>query len=249
MKRMTLTILVLTGILASAIVALGAETDDLAAPEQQAMSDTVQNALEYNKSNQSSDWVNPDTGNSGGVTPVKTFTNSQGLPCREFTSTIVIGGQQQQGYGTACRQPDGSWQIVNGENSAAQTPPPQTQTNIYVENPPPAYYSYPADFYYPYHIYLSFGLIYRSGYTYRGVYFQDGRSFRHRYPIRVRERVYITPHDRDRYVRQRGWLEYRERDRDRSHWKDRQRWEHRDRQDWRDNDRGDKSGRERGRGW
>jgi len=25
---------------------------------------------------------------------------------------IAIGGQQQQAYGTACRQPDGSWKII-----------------------------------------------------------------------------------------------------------------------------------------
>lgn len=31
--------------------------------------------------------------------------------CREFTETINVGGQLQQGYGVACRQPDGSWQI------------------------------------------------------------------------------------------------------------------------------------------
>ena len=35
-------------------------------------------------------------------------------PCREFTTTINIGGQQQQGVGTACRQADGSWLIQQG---------------------------------------------------------------------------------------------------------------------------------------
>lgn len=33
--------------------------------------------------------------------------------CREFTSTAVVGGVPQQVYGTACEQPDGSWQIVD----------------------------------------------------------------------------------------------------------------------------------------
>lgn len=31
--------------------------------------------------------------------------------CREFTQTVTIGGKMQQGYGTACLQPDGSWEI------------------------------------------------------------------------------------------------------------------------------------------
>lgn len=32
--------------------------------------------------------------------------------CREYSHTIYVGGRPQEGYGTACRQPDGSWQIV-----------------------------------------------------------------------------------------------------------------------------------------
>lgn len=243
MKRMVLVTLILVGTLAGAAVVFGQESGDLLAPEKQAMSDTVQNALENNKSDQSSDWVNPDTGNSGGVTPVRTFSDSQGQPCREFISTIVIGGQQQQGYGTACRQPDGTWQIVSNEAAADQTPPPETQTNVYVNNPPPEYYSYPTDLYYPYHIYLSFGYIYRAGNLHRGNYFLDGRAFRHRYPIRVHKRLFITPRDRERYSRQRMWWGDRDRDRyHRGHEQRRERW------DWRDRDRGNEPWRGRGRG-
>jgi hypothetical protein len=42
--------------------------------------------------------------------------------CREYTRTITIGGVRQSGYGTACYQPDGSWQIVSleGANQARQ---------------------------------------------------------------------------------------------------------------------------------
>lgn len=32
--------------------------------------------------------------------------------CREFQQEIIVGGQRQQGYGTACQNPDGSWQLV-----------------------------------------------------------------------------------------------------------------------------------------
>ena len=34
--------------------------------------------------------------------------------CREFTSTITVGNRFQEGIGTACLNPDGSWQIVSG---------------------------------------------------------------------------------------------------------------------------------------
>jgi hypothetical protein len=33
--------------------------------------------------------------------------------CREYTSTTVIDGVSRVTHGTACRQADGSWRIVN----------------------------------------------------------------------------------------------------------------------------------------
>ncbi|MPY70224.1 MAG: hypothetical protein GEU92_09055 [Alphaproteobacteria bacterium] len=33
--------------------------------------------------------------------------------CREYTETVVIGGQTHSAYGTACQQPDGSWQKID----------------------------------------------------------------------------------------------------------------------------------------
>jgi surface antigen len=27
--------------------------------------------------------------------------------------TVTVGGQTKQGYGTACRQPDGTWQMIS----------------------------------------------------------------------------------------------------------------------------------------
>jgi surface antigen len=57
-------------------------------------------------------WNNPKTGNSGSVTAVRDGTSSTGAYCREYQQTITVGGKAEQAYGTACRQPDGSWQIV-----------------------------------------------------------------------------------------------------------------------------------------
>lgn len=57
-------------------------------------------------------WNNPQTGNAGTITPVRDGYASNGAYCREFQQTITVGGQQQQGYGRACQQPDGSWKIV-----------------------------------------------------------------------------------------------------------------------------------------
>jgi surface antigen len=57
-------------------------------------------------------WSNPRSGNYGTVTPVREGTSASGAYCREFQQTVHVGGQTQQGFGTACRQPDGSWKIV-----------------------------------------------------------------------------------------------------------------------------------------
>ncbi len=61
---------------------------------------------------QHSQWVNPDTRNQYSVTPTRTY-ESAGAPCREYTMQAVVGGRPDTVYGTACRQPDGTWQVVN----------------------------------------------------------------------------------------------------------------------------------------
>ena len=58
-------------------------------------------------------WNNPNTGHSGSTSPTKTVVAADGTPCREFTTEIIVGGETHQGYGTACRQADGSWKIMN----------------------------------------------------------------------------------------------------------------------------------------
>ncbi len=59
-------------------------------------------------------WNNPQSGNSGTYTPVRDGRSSSGAYCREYQTTVVVGGRSERAYGTACRQPDGSWQVVNG---------------------------------------------------------------------------------------------------------------------------------------
>ena len=71
----------------------------------------AQQAFESSKSGQPTVWNNPDTGNSGSITPTRTFEQANGTYCREYRQTITVGGEQQQAYGTACRQPDGTWKI------------------------------------------------------------------------------------------------------------------------------------------
>ncbi len=39
--------------------------------------------------------------------------DEDGRYCREFQKEIVVGGRIRNGYGRACMQPDGSWEVVS----------------------------------------------------------------------------------------------------------------------------------------
>lgn len=58
-------------------------------------------------------WNNPGTGNSGTIVATRDGMSADGSYCREFQQTITVGGKREQAFGNACRQPDGSWKIVN----------------------------------------------------------------------------------------------------------------------------------------
>jgi surface antigen len=73
--------------------------------------EAAQRAFESNRVGQASVWQNPDSGHSGSITPTRTYQIANGQYCREYRQTVTIGGEQHQAYGTACRQPDGSWKI------------------------------------------------------------------------------------------------------------------------------------------
>ncbi|PIW29564.1 MAG: hypothetical protein COW30_04855 [Rhodospirillales bacterium CG15_BIG_FIL_POST_REV_8_21_14_020_66_15] len=72
----------------------------------------AQNAALQRADWQPVNWSNPDSGNSGTVTPVRTIQHTgTGEVCREYRTTVSIGGRVEEGYGTACRTADGAWRI------------------------------------------------------------------------------------------------------------------------------------------
>lgn len=87
---------------------IGHKLDDR---DKQMANQAAAQAFEKNAAGQPSVWNNPQSGNSGSVTPTKTYQLASGQYCREYKQTITIGGEPQQSYGTACRQPDGTWKI------------------------------------------------------------------------------------------------------------------------------------------
>jgi surface antigen len=68
-------------------------------------------ALNNSRTGVGTTWVNPDNGNTYTVTPTQTFETNEG-PCREFRLDARVGDKpDEEVYGTACLQPDGSWLI------------------------------------------------------------------------------------------------------------------------------------------
>ena len=81
----------------------------------QSMDDTdrmmAARTLNDNRTGEARTWVNPDTGYRYTVTPTRTHQHASG-PCREFRLDAEIGSRSDQDvYGTACLQADGSWLV------------------------------------------------------------------------------------------------------------------------------------------
>jgi surface antigen len=63
--------------------------------------------------NQPVEWRNPGTGYEYRVEPMDT-RYLEGRECREFRLLAEVDGTPDEVYGTACRQPDGTWQVLSG---------------------------------------------------------------------------------------------------------------------------------------
>lgn len=130
--------------------------------DQDYMRQTAQSSLETSPSNRTSTWVNPDSGHSGSITPTNTYRNDRGQYCREYQQKVVINGSQQQAYGHACRQADGSWKI---------TAPDRERRRTVIRYLPPSYYQlryrqpYYPGYYYPAYLwpFTSIGLYFGHG--------------------------------------------------------------------------------------
>lgn len=73
----------------------------------------VDQALEYAPDGKTIEWYTPGENQRHQVIPHETFQSGDGRYCREYTAKSIIDGKIIQTYGTACRQPDGSWRIAS----------------------------------------------------------------------------------------------------------------------------------------
>ena len=56
-------------------------------------------------------WVPPGTVQATPASP--DFVDGAGRTCREYQSTVMVGGVPRPSYGKACLMADGSWRIMN----------------------------------------------------------------------------------------------------------------------------------------
>jgi len=101
---------------------------------------TAQVALERNRIGQGSTWRNPDPRRQTycSVTPTRTYQEN-GRYCREYQQDITVGGKTERAYGRACRQPDGTWQIVNNQSSGNASVPVWSNSSSVYNRPSSVY--------------------------------------------------------------------------------------------------------------
>jgi surface antigen len=102
------------GLIGSSIGSSMDQTDRMQASQSQ------QQAIVYAQPGQQVGWQNPQTGNRGWTVAQQPYPAQMPTPqgayptnCREYQTTVMVGGKQQVGYGTACLGPDGQWKIVS----------------------------------------------------------------------------------------------------------------------------------------
>lgn len=91
-------------------VLMGGKAAEILAPADAAC---AQYALNSAPKGQTVAWTDPDSNRRYRVTPTDEVAASGSQYCREYTSAAVVDGKTTTTYGTACRQPDGQWKIVN----------------------------------------------------------------------------------------------------------------------------------------
>ncbi len=94
----------LLGALAGASIARSMDTAD---------NECIRKALDAAPDQREVAWQNPDADAQYKVTPVKSYENRAGRYCREYITEAVIGGRTEKVYATACRQPDGAWELMS----------------------------------------------------------------------------------------------------------------------------------------
>ena len=66
-------------------------------------------ALQFGRPGAPRNW---SAGGASGQVSVGPYVRVNALDCREFTHRVTVGGQSYSRSGTACREADGTWEVV-----------------------------------------------------------------------------------------------------------------------------------------
>lgn len=90
--------------------------DQLSPPTRGAIQTAESRALDA-PVGQTISWNSPDSaGTRGTITPTRAGQDQFGRECKEFEHVVYIDGRRETAVGTACRGPDGRWQIVANDD-------------------------------------------------------------------------------------------------------------------------------------
>lgn len=93
------------------VIPAAAAAKSLDDDDQVFMTEHFAKAMDNTMIGQTASWTTPSSGTVVRVSPTRTFQREDSTYCREFTQ--AIGDKDPAVRGTACRQSDGSWQIVS----------------------------------------------------------------------------------------------------------------------------------------
>lgn len=94
--------------------ALGAAmTKDLDCNDRSYAYKTYYNGLNSGRPGARYSWRNPSNNHRGDFVVGRYYNDPDNFRCADFTQTIYIDGRPREARGVACRQPDGTWAIVN----------------------------------------------------------------------------------------------------------------------------------------
>lgn len=80
--------------------------------DAQLMKSGIQSALSNNDDGVKFEWMNPETGHKGSITPINS-KKIQGLSCRDATIFNSAGGRTASSRFTFCQHEDGDWKLAN----------------------------------------------------------------------------------------------------------------------------------------
>ena len=69
----------------------------------------MQTTLESTPDGATRRWTNPQTGNSGEITPLRTYVSERGYFCRDYREEFALAGDSGRFYHTACRDDSARW--------------------------------------------------------------------------------------------------------------------------------------------